>query len=67
MISGDDSQTGNLVEIVDSGTIQVTEGEVDEDEDGDNDGGGEGELYNTDIQPYRRTLSDGDRITVNSS
>ena len=67
LISGDDSQTGNLVEIVDSGTVQVTEGEVDEDEDGDNNGGGEGEFYNTDIQPYRRTLSDGDRITVNSS
>ena len=27
MISGDDSQTGNLVEIVDSGTIEVIEGE----------------------------------------
>jgi mannuronan 5-epimerase len=67
LITGDDSQTGNLVEIVDSGTVQVTEGEVDEDEDGDNNGGGEGEFYNTDVQPYRRTLSDGDRITVNSS
>jgi hypothetical protein len=70
LISGDDSQqTGNLVEIVNSGTIQVTDGEVDEnEEDGDNNGGGgEGEFYNTDIQPYRRTLSDGDTITVNSS
>jgi len=65
LITGDDSVTGNLVEIVGSGTIQVIEGEVDEDDDGgDKD---EGELYNTDIQPYRRTLSDGDSITVNSS
>jgi parallel beta-helix repeat protein len=69
LITGDDSVTGNLVEIIDSGTIQVIEGEVDEDDDEDEDGGdeGEGELYNTDIQPYRRTLSDGDEITVNSS
>src|SRR5215210_848315 len=65
LISGDDSQTGNLVEIIDSGTIQVIEGEVDEDDDGGDEG--EGEMHNTDIQPYRRTLSDGDEITVNSS
>src|SRR5215204_828862 len=69
LITGDDSVTGNLVEIIDSGTIQVIEGEVDEDDDEDEDGGdeGEGEMHNTDIQPYRRTLSDGDEITVNSS
>src|SRR5215211_4360445 len=60
LISGDDSVTGNLVEIQDSGTIEVTEGEVDEDDD-------EGDSYNTDNAPYRRTLSDGDSITVNSS
>jgi hypothetical protein len=66
LISGDDSVTGNLVEIVGSGTIEVTEGEVDEEDD---DGGeeDEGDLYNTDNAPYRRTLSDGDSITVNSS
>src|SRR5215213_3450988 len=69
LITGDDSVTGNLVEIIGSGTIQVIEGEVDEDDDEDEDGGdeGEGEMHNTDIQPYRRTLSDGDEITVNSS
>src|SRR5215207_10414369 len=69
LITGDDSVTGNLVEIIDSGTIQVIEGEVDEDDDEDEDGGdeGEGEMHNTDIQPYRRTLSDGDEITVSSS
>src|SRR5215210_552407 len=65
LITGDDSVTGNLVEIIDSGTIQVIEGEVDEDDDGGDEG--EGEMHNTDIQPYRRTLSDGDEITVNSS
>src|SRR5215212_6548188 len=65
LITGDDSVTGNLVEIIGSGTIQVIEGEVDEDEDGGDEG--EGEMHNTDIQPYRRTLSDGDEITVNSS
>jgi parallel beta-helix repeat protein len=64
LISGDDSQTGNLVEIQDSGTIEVIEGEVDEDDDEDDD---EGDSYNTGNAPYRRTLSDGDSITVNSS
>lgn len=72
LISGDDSQTGNLVEIVDSGTIQVTDGESEDDDDDDDDDnededGGEGESYNTDIEPYRKTLSDGDSITVNSA
>ena len=66
LITGGDSVTGNLVEIVGSGTIQVTDGESDDDDD-NNEEGGEGELYNTDIQPYRKTLSDGDSITVNSS
>jgi hypothetical protein len=50
----------------------VTEGEIDGEEDED-DGGdgdeeeGEGNLYNTDNEPFRRTLSDGDSITVDSS
>jgi parallel beta-helix repeat protein len=65
LISGDDSVTGNLVEIVNSGTIEVTEGETDEDEEEEEEG--EGDLYNTDNEPFRRTLSDGDSITVNSS
>jgi hypothetical protein len=38
VISEDDSQTGSLVEIVDSGTIQVIEGEVDEDDDDEEEG-----------------------------
>src|SRR5215213_8020787 len=37
LISEDDSETGNVVEIVDSGIIEVTEGEADE-EDEDDDG-----------------------------
>jgi mannuronan 5-epimerase len=73
LISGDDSETGNLVEIVDSGIIEVTEGEMDGegDEEEDRDDAGdeedEGNSYNTDSEPYRRTLSDDDSITVNSS
>jgi poly(beta-D-mannuronate) C5 epimerase len=63
LISGDDSVTGNLVEIVNSGTIEVTEGETDEDDDDEE----EGDSYNTDNEPFRRTLSDDDSITVNSS
>jgi hypothetical protein len=64
LISGDDSVTGNIVEIVNSGIIEVTEGERDEDEDEEE---GEWDSYNTDIEPFRRTLSDGDEVTVNSS
>jgi hypothetical protein len=83
LISGEDSEAGNLVEIADSGMIEVFEGEREEEEEadeeengdgGDDDGSGddeeeqrEGELYNTDIEPFRRTLNDGDEITVNSS
>jgi parallel beta-helix repeat protein len=55
--------SGNIVEIADSGTVRVTEGAGDDDEDHED----EGDLYNTDIQPYSKTLNDGDSITVNSS
>jgi poly(beta-D-mannuronate) C5 epimerase len=68
----DDEQAieNNVVEIVGSGTIQVTGGaddgadegngdDDDDDEDGDNS-------YNTDIEPYTTVLDDGDSITVNS-
>jgi mannuronan 5-epimerase len=61
LIAEEGSAPSNLVEIVDSGTIEVTEGETDGGEEDD-----EGNLYNTNIEPYRRTLSDGDSITVNS-
>jgi len=50
------------VEILDSGVIEVIEGERDGEEVQ-----GEGEIYNTDIELYRRTFSGGDEITVNSS
>jgi mannuronan 5-epimerase len=52
------SETDNIVEIVDSGTIEVTE---------INDQGiRERNLYNTDNEPYRESLWNGDHITVNS-
>jgi mannuronan 5-epimerase len=50
--------TDNLVEIADSGRIEVTE---------INDQGiRERNLYNTDNEPYRKRLSNGDHIIVNS-
>ena len=60
LIAQEGSGTENVVEIIDSGVIEVIEGESDGEE-------GEGELYHTDSEPFRRTLSDGDSITVNSS
>ncbi len=66
----DDQVTENVVEIVGSGTIEVTEGaNDDEEEDGDDDvddDEDEENSYNTDIEPYRTILGDGDSITVNS-
>jgi parallel beta-helix repeat protein len=68
---GDDQATENLVEIVGSGTIQVTEGanNGDQDDDGsdDDDDGDEANSSNTDIQPYTTILGDGDSITIDSS
>src|SRR5215218_1835616 len=73
VISQEGSETDSQVEIVDSGTIQVTEGANDGEEDGDGEDDeerdeeeDEASSYNTDDEPYRRTLSDGDSITVNS-
>jgi parallel beta-helix repeat protein len=62
---GDSQTTGSVVEIIASGIIEVTEeGETnEEDEEGED---GEGNSHDTDIEPFRRTLSDGDSITVNS-
>jgi parallel beta-helix repeat protein len=60
LIRQEGNAINNTVEIVDSGIIEVTEGETDGEED-------EGESYDTDSEPYRRTLSDGDTITVTSS
>ena len=64
VISGDDElAAGNLLEIVNSGTIAVTEGEIDEDAD---DEESEVESHNTDNEPFRMILTDGERITINS-
>jgi parallel beta-helix repeat protein len=57
LITEEGSGTNNIVEIVDSGAIQVVEGNDDEEE---------GKYYNTDNTPYRKRLSDGDSIIVNS-
>jgi mannuronan 5-epimerase len=58
LIAEGGSATDNLVEIVYSGTIEVTEM---------NDQGiAERNLYNTDNEPYRKRLSNGDNIIVNS-
>jgi mannuronan 5-epimerase len=62
---GDSQVTGSTVEIVNSGVIEVREGDGDDDDDEDNEE--EGDSFNTDIQPYRRTLDDDDSITVTSS
>jgi parallel beta-helix repeat protein len=63
LIAEEGSATRNIVEIVDSGTIEVVEeanGEDFEDEEE------EGIYYNTDNTPYRKILDDGDSIIVNS-
>jgi mannuronan 5-epimerase len=63
--------TGNIVEIVYSGTIEVMEvNDREEEEEDDNNAQGvnEGKYYyhNTDSKPYRKVLSDGGSIIVNS-
>ncbi len=58
VMAAEGSATRNIVEIVDSGTIEVTE---------INDQGiSENNFYNTDNEPYRKRLSNGDNIIVNS-
>jgi len=59
-----DQATHNIVDIADSGIIVVTEG-ASEDEVG-NDGEDEVNSYNTDDEPYRKILGDGESIIVNS-
>ena len=65
IISHEGSAIDSHVEILDSGIIEVIEGAIDEEEEEEDEI--EGDSYNTDIQPYRRTLSDGDDITINNS
>jgi parallel beta-helix repeat protein len=58
LMTAEGSATRNIVEIVDSGTIEVTE---------INDQGiSENNFYNTDDEPYRKRLSNGDNIIINS-
>jgi poly(beta-D-mannuronate) C5 epimerase len=66
LIAEDGSATENLVEIVDSGTIEVTEVANDGGEDLVDEEEAENNLYNTDNESYRKRLSDGDSIIVNS-
>src|SRR5215208_4576117 len=65
----EDQATENVVEIVGSGTIEVTGGANDGEEDGDDDGDedeDEANSFNTDVELYTTILGDGDSITVNS-
>src|SRR5215216_1716578 len=66
LIAEEGSATENLVEIVDSGTIEVTEVANDGGEDLVDEEEAENNLYNIDNEPYRKRLSDGDSIIVNS-
>ncbi|MDQ3718884.1 MAG: right-handed parallel beta-helix repeat-containing protein [Thermoproteota archaeon] len=74
MEAEDDQPVENVVEIVGSGIIDVTEGADNgggEEEDGeeDDENGGdedEGSSHNTDVEPYTAILGDGDSITINS-
>jgi parallel beta-helix repeat protein len=64
LIAEDGSATRNFVEIVYSGTIEVVE--VNDDGDDDDDDEEEGNHYDTVDEPYRKRLSDGDSIIVDS-
>jgi mannuronan 5-epimerase len=73
LISQAGSGTENHVEIVDSGVIEVAGGAVNEDggeavagESEEEEEQFEGVSYNTDVEPYNITLSNGDDITVDS-
>jgi parallel beta-helix repeat protein len=65
IISHEGSAIDSHVEILDSGIIEVIEGAIDEGEEEEDEI--EGDSYNTDIQPYRKALSDGNDITINNS
>jgi poly(beta-D-mannuronate) C5 epimerase len=66
LIAEEGSATESLVEIVDSGTIEVTEVANDGGEDLVDEEEAENNLYNTDNESYRKRLSDEDSIIVNS-
>ena len=65
---GNGEETENVVQIVGSGTIEVTDGVNDGEEGGDEEeDSDEANAHNTDVEPYTTILGDGDSITVNSS
>src|SRR5215210_7399306 len=64
LISEDGSSTNNFVEIEDSGIIEVTEGSNDGEDDDDDDEEEDENSFNTDNESYRKTLDDGDSITI---
>jgi parallel beta-helix repeat protein len=70
LTSEDRSEIGSQIEIASSGIIEVIEGggarsDAREEDDGHREEG-EREVYDTDNEPYRDRLSDGDSIRVNS-
>ncbi|MBD0359510.1 MAG: right-handed parallel beta-helix repeat-containing protein, partial [Nitrososphaeraceae archaeon] len=70
LISEEGTATENVVQIEDSGVIEVTGGagdgsQVEGDGEG-NDENGESNSYNTDVEPFTAVLSDADTITINS-
>ena len=65
-VAQEGSAINNVVEIVDSGIIQVVElNDGDNDED-DDEHDSEGNRHNTDNSPYRKRLGDDDSIIVSS-
>ncbi|MFL6441530.1 MAG: right-handed parallel beta-helix repeat-containing protein [Nitrososphaeraceae archaeon] len=70
LISEEGTATENVVQIEDSGVIEVTEGAgngLQEQGDGEGtDEEGESNSYNTDVEPFTAMLRDGDTISINS-
>jgi parallel beta-helix repeat protein len=71
VISEDGGSTQNIVQIVDSGIIEVTRGAdegVVEEEEGDDGEDEDGEMtsYNTDVEPFTAVVGDGESITIDS-
>ena len=73
--AGNSSSTGNIVEIVNSGTIQVTEVQAGQQINNNNNSNSNGTyqhlnerkyFYNTENTPYRKVMADGVGIIVNS-
>ncbi|MDQ4100974.1 MAG: hypothetical protein M3115_02140, partial [Thermoproteota archaeon] len=72
-IAVDGESTQNVVQIVDSGTIEVTRGVEEDVEDAGDDDDAEDEsedggtdTYDTEVEPYTVVVSDGNIFTINS-